>query len=154
MKKTIVIILLGILIVGAIVGFVRNNNESKQILFEATLYQSPFCGCCGKYTEYLEENGVNVTVVKSDEVFNIKNNLGIPEELWSCHTILINGKIIEGHVPFDIILQFLQSPESQSYQGIAIPGMPQGLPGMPGKLESYTVYLFNETKIIEWVSYG
>lgn len=84
---------------------------------------------------HLQENGYNVEKVDvtNDELYNVKAQLGVDPLLASCHTAEIEGYIIEGHVPYDVIEQLLQ--ERPALAGLAIPGMPQGSPGMSGELE-------------------
>jgi len=84
---------------------------------------------------HLQENGYNVEKVDvtNDELSSIKEELGIAPTLASCHTAEIEGYIIEGHVPSDVIETLLE--EQPDVAGLAVPGMPQGSPGMSGDLE-------------------
>lgn len=81
--------------------------------------------------DYLQENGVEVETVMTDDTSAIKEEYGIPEELWSCHTTIVDGYYIEGHVPIDVVLKLLE--ERPAIDGIALPGMPSGSPGMDGE---------------------
>lgn len=98
----------------------------------ATVYKSPSCGCCGGYIEELKRQGANVTVemVDEDRLTAIKNEHGITPELSSCHTTLIDGYAIEGHVPIEAVVKL--RTEKPAIKGITLPGMPSGSPGMPG----------------------
>lgn len=98
----------------------------------ATVYKTPTCGCCTLYTEYLEDNGmkVDVTGVSYEELAVIRQNEGIPEHALSCHTAFVGDYFIEGHVPLETIEKLLQ--EQTDVDGITLPGMPAGSPGMAG----------------------
>lgn len=105
-----------------------NQQASKGMI---TVYASPSCGCCHLYIPYLEENGYATTTVEIDDVNSSKEAMGIPEEVWSCHTALIDDYFIEGHVPVEAIDKLLA--EKPKIDGIALPGMPLGSPGMNGE---------------------
>lgn len=83
---------------------------------------------------HLQENGYNVEKVDvtNDELTGLKKQLGIDASLASCHTAEIDGYVIEGHVPADVISQLLE--EQPEFVGLAVPGMPPGSPGMSGEL--------------------
>ncbi len=107
----------------------------------AVLYHNPNCGCCGEYVAYLREHGVDVEVQTTDgsEMMEIKDRFGIEPAMQSCHTMEIGGYAVEGHVPLAAIEQLLS--EQPDVQGIALPGMPTGSPGMGGpKTEPFEVY--------------
>ena len=109
----------------------------------ATLYKSPQCGCCEAYADYLRGNGFAVTVHATDDLFGLKQQHGVPEGFEGCHTTLIDGYVVEGHVPVDTLERLLS--ERPDIAGISLPGMPQGSPGMTGhKSEPFTVYEFSE----------
>ena len=106
----------------------------------ATLYKSPTCGCCGEYVKYLRANGIEVKAIDSNEMDKIKqdNKVG---NLASCHTMLIGGYVVEGHVPVTAINKLLQ--QKPKIIGISAPGMPPNSPGMgemkPGTLKIYQI---------------
>ena len=113
------------------------------------MYKNPHCGCCTKWVEYLEQNNYNVTIESTRDVLSIKARLGIPEQLAACHTAVIDGYIIEGHVNHrDITKLLLFRP---NVKGIAVPGMPIGTPGMErgDSVESYNVMSFDDQGNIE-----
>ncbi len=94
---------------------------------------------------HLQDNGYNVEKVdvSNDELSNIKDQMGIDPSLASCHTAEIAGYIVEGHVPVDVIETLLE--EKPDLAGLAVPGMPQGSPGMSGELEGpLEILAFNE----------
>ena len=94
-----------------------------------TTYRSPSCGCCGAWIEAAGKAGFDVTVVPTDEIMALKDKHGIPKTLLSCHTSLVGGYVVEGHVPFAAIRKLLAT-KPKGIKGIAVPGMPMGAPGM------------------------
>ncbi|HVL30586.1 MAG TPA: DUF411 domain-containing protein [Sphingomicrobium sp.] len=93
-----------------------------------TVYKSASCGCCGKWVEHVQKHGFTVKVVNVDDVRAVKTKAGIPDKLASCHTSLVGGYVVEGHVPAADIRKLLaQKPKAK---GIAVAGMPMGAPGM------------------------
>lgn len=104
-----------------------------------TVYKSPDCDCCGQWVAYLRQRGMDVTVVEKENMDPIKKMLGVPESLRSCHTALVGGYVVEGHVPISAIGRMLG--EEPEIRGIALPGMPLGSPGMPGaKEEPFVIF--------------
>lgn len=95
-----------------------------------TVYSSPLCGCCTEYERYLESHGMIVAAQKVVDPTVIKQAHALPPHAWSCHTALVNGYVVEGHMPAPVIAQLLA--ESPDVDGIALPGMPPGSPGMDG----------------------
>ncbi|MEN7342672.1 MAG: DUF411 domain-containing protein [Pseudomonadota bacterium] len=109
-----------------------------------TVNKSPSCGCCKLWIAHLEEAGFQVNPLDSDDMTAIKERYGVPENMRSCHTAIVDGYVIEGHVPASDIRQLLA--EKPDATGIAVPGMPLGSPGMevPGRIDDYKVMLFDE----------
>jgi len=106
---------------------------------KATLYKNPQCGCCEEYAKYLGQNGFSVTVVESFDLPSVKRQNGVPEALEGCHTTIIGGYAIEGHIPVATIKRLLA--EKPAIKGISLPGMPAGSPGMMGeKTGPFTIY--------------
>lgn len=108
---------------------------------EFTVYKSPSCGCCSKWVDHLQANGHTVAAKNIENVDAIKKMAGVPERLQSCHTAMVDGYVIEGHVPAkDIERLLVERPEAK---GLAAPGMPAGAPGMEGGApDRYNVMLF------------
>jgi len=132
---------------GVLIAFSAFVIFGNQASAEAVIYHSPGCGCCEIYEKYLESHGIKLKSVSGD-VESIKNSLGIAENFRSCHTVIINGKFIEGHVPFEAIEKLLESDAD----GIALPGMPSGSPGMPGpKTEEFVIYSFKNGQVQEFM---
>lgn len=111
---------------------------------EITVYKSPTCGCCTKWISHLEENGFKVNAIDKQDVTPIKQQYGVTRELSSCHTALIDGYIVEGHVPASDIKRLLK--ERPKVTGLSVPGMPIGSPGMEqgDRKDPYNVVTFNE----------
>jgi hypothetical protein len=102
------------------------------------VYKSPTCGCCQAWVEHMRENGFAVTVVDTTDLAPIKARHGIGREMESCHTGIVDGYVIEGHVPADLVARLLS--ERPDIRGLAVPGMPMGSPGMEGAhKEAYEV---------------
>jgi hypothetical protein len=97
---------------------------------EVTVYKTPTCGCCVNWIRHLERAGFTVTAHDTANVAPIRNRHGVPQALQSCHTALVGGYVVEGHVPADVIQRLLR--ERPRVAGIAVPGMPAGSPGMEG----------------------
>jgi hypothetical protein len=111
---------------------------------KATLYKNPQCGCCAEYARYLGQNGFDVQVVETLDLPSVKREHSVPATLEGCHTTLVDGYVIEGHVPADIVQRLLR--EKPAIKGISLPGMPMGSPGMGGeKTAPLTVYEISDT---------
>lgn len=85
------------------------------------------CGCCKAWISHLQDNGFSVNDHVESDMSAVKQRLGVPPRLASCHTAVIDGKFVEGHVPAADILKLRQQPD---LLGAAVPGMPAGSPGM------------------------
>lgn len=95
-----------------------------------TVYKSASCGCCGKWVDYLRANGFEVKVVDMDDLSEVKSASGVPRSLQTCHTAIVEGYVVEGHVPVDALRKLLH--DRPKVAGIGVPGMPVGSPGMDG----------------------
>ena len=105
------------------------------------VYKSPTCGCCKAWVTHMRENGFRVEVHEQYNVTPVKNELGVPGRLRSCHTAKVGGYVIEGHVPADQVKRLLE--EKPDVTGLAVPGMPMGSPGMEGpRKDPYEVSAF------------
>ena len=89
-----------------------------------TVHKTPWCGCCAKWAEHLEENGFTVVIEEHEDLTPIRSELGVPDELRSCHTGEVNGYAVEGHVPASDIRRLLA--EMPSARGLSVPGIPPG----------------------------
>ncbi len=107
------------------------------------VYKTSTCGCCKAWIEHLKDNGFTVRAhdVEAPEVMRAK--FGIPAKYGSCHTGVVNGYAVEGHVPADAIKRLLKQKPKAS--GLAVPGMPMGSPGMEGdRKDAYDVMLVSK----------
>lgn len=91
------------------------------------VHRDPHCGCCKAWISHLQDNGFKVNDHVEDNMSALKQRLGVPPRLASCHTGVIDGQFVEGHVPAADILKLRQQPD---LLGAAVPGMPTGSPGM------------------------
>lgn len=109
-----------------------------------TAHMSPTCMCCSGWAEHMEENGFEVDIHYTDDLPTLKAEHGVPAALSACHTAVVDGYIVEGHIPADVIQQLLE--ERPRVLGIAAPGMPRGSPGMEGPYpaERYEIISFDE----------
>ena len=92
------------------------------------VFKSPYCGCCGKWVEHMRQNGFEVKAHDVEDVPAVRQKLGMPDRLGSCHTAKIGGYVVEGHVPAADIQRLLR--EKPKALGLAVPSMPPGSPGM------------------------
>ena len=108
-----------------------------------TIYMSPTCGCCANWVDHVKATGFKTVVHEDEDMETVKDSLGVPRDMRSCHTAQIEKYLIEGHVPAaDIRSLLAKKPEAA---GLAAPGMPASSPGMavPGQPhEPYDVLLF------------
>jgi len=100
---------------------------------EMTVYKSPTCGCCANYVAYMKRAGYNIKAEDVADMDAIKKKYGIPRQMESCHTTVINGGeyVVEGHIPYEGIETLLA--DDSPVHTIMLPDMPVGSPGMPGK---------------------
>ncbi|AFZ37965.1 protein of unknown function DUF411 (plasmid) [Stanieria cyanosphaera PCC 7437] len=110
-----------------------------------TVYRSPSCGCCGIWVEHAEKHGFKIEDIKTEEMEALKQKHNVPAELASCHTTIIDGYVMEGHIPADDIKRFL-AEKPDDLIGLAVPGMPIGTPGMEAKdiKQPFQVLAFND----------
>lgn len=95
--------------------------------------KSPTCSCCHEWEAYLRGLGYTVKSVPTDDMAAVKAQYRLPQDTWSCHTAVIAGYAVEGHVPVEAIEDLLAT--RPAIDGIALPAMPPGSPGMPGVKE-------------------
>lgn len=101
------------------------------------VYRDANCGCCKAWMSHLKDSGLQVNDHVETDMAAVKQRLGVPQNLTSCHTAVVDGKFVEGHVPAKDILELRQHPE---LRGAAVAGMPQGAPGMEtGMQQAYQV---------------
>jgi hypothetical protein len=112
---------------------------------DVTMWKSPQCGCCKGWGVYLQRHGYNVTMIDIDDVDAVKDRLGVPPAVRSCHTAKVGNYVVEGHVPVEAIDKLLA--EKPKVTGIASPGMPSGSPGMNGPKEPNPISSFTGSRI-------
>lgn len=109
---------------------------------EIVVYKDPSCGCCAKWVEHMREHGFTTSVRDVADLPRIKARYKVPRAFESCHTAVVQGYVVEGHVPADVVLKFLA--EKPKVTGLAVPGMPIGSPGMEGSpKQAYEVLTFD-----------
>lgn len=123
---------------------------------DITVYRSPSCGCCGGWIEHAQKHGFKVKDVKTEDMEALKQKYNVPPELASCHTTVIDGYVMEGHIPADDIKRFLAEKsranlDKPELAGLAVPGMPIGTPGMEAKdtKQPFQVLAFDDKGKVE-----
>jgi hypothetical protein len=110
---------------------------------EITVFKTPTCSCCGRWVKHLEASGFRVDTRNMDNLSDIKAENHVKPRLASCHTAIVDGYVVEGHVPADLILRLLKE-RPENVVGITVPGMPAGSPGMEtGFVQPYEVLTFD-----------
>jgi len=113
---------------------------------QMTVYKSSTCGCCSKWVEHMKANGFDVKAIDVEDIDKVKRERGVPADAASCHTAIVNGYVVEGHVPADAVLKMLK--DKPAIAGIAVPGMPMGAPGMEmpgGQKDAFNIVAFDKT---------
>ena len=119
------------------------SAQSAATAPQVNVYKTATCGCCAKWVEHLKTNGFSVNVTEVASVAPYQEKYGVPDGMQSCHTAVVKGYTVEGHVPAADIHRLLKSRSKA--KGLAVPGMPMGSPGMEqgGRVDSYAVMLFD-----------
>ncbi len=117
-------------------AFVFTLFLSSAFAENITVYKSPSCGCCSEWVKIMEAAGHEVDIKQPFNLQKTKDKLGVPKQLGSCHTAVINGFLFEGHIPEADILAFLENPPAGA-KGLAVPGMPAHSPGMASEGDEY-----------------
>ena len=140
--KPIIILILSVSLFYSFNFIEDKENASAKInnkKLSVEVFKTPSCGCCYGYVLFLEKEKFNVKQTDMRSLHSIKQKYNIPLEMQSCHTTIIGRYFIEGHVPLEAVNKLLK--EQPDIDGIALPGMPIGTPGMPGKKEEpYIIY--------------
>lgn len=119
-----------------------------------TVYMSPTCGCCKYWAEHMRDNGFTVQEVMRADLAPIREKYGVPGPAISCHTAVVDGYAVEGHVPADVVHRLLK--ERPVVRGIAVPGMPIGSPGMEqlgAPWEPYAVFTIGQNGAMQVYEY-
>lgn len=109
---------------------VMSETNSNSVLTPVFVYKSPSCSCCDKWASHLRKNGFRVEIFNMINMESIKSEFGVTNQYASCHTAVVGEYIIEGHVPADDIKRLLT--EKPDINGLTVPGMITGSPGMEG----------------------
>lgn len=106
-----------------------------------TVNKDPGCGCCDLWVEHLQKAGFKVQLQENSDMAAVKQRVGVPAAMRSCHTGEVGGYFLEGHVPAEDVQRLLR--ERPEARGLAVPGMPLGSPGMEvqGRSDPYQVHL-------------
>jgi len=115
-------------IAGAVPAWARAMTEDGAAPVRVTVYKSPSCGCCGEWVKYMQKNDFVLKVIPMADPSLMRREAGVPDALGSCHTALVGGYVVEGHVPADLIRKMLA--EKPKIVGLSVPGMVDGPPGM------------------------
>jgi hypothetical protein len=119
--------------VAAFGAMLANLPAAAEEAKTATMYKPLQCGCCDEYAKYLEDHGFRVKVESLPErrLDLIKRQAAVPRDFEGCHTLMVDGYVVEGLVPISPLNKLLA--EKPRIKGISLPGMPVGAPGMPGR---------------------
>jgi hypothetical protein len=110
-------------------GLIAATLSYAEIAKEMTVYKSPYCGCCGKWIDAMKKEGFKINTMVKEKINDVKAKNGITQNTASCHTALIDGYVIEGHVNYSAIEKLL-SEKPKDIKGLTVPGMVVGSPGM------------------------
>lgn len=135
-----------IAVVAVILLTTETSIAATSDALKITVYRDPACGCCGNWMNHLTTQGFEPKNVVTADMDALKQQYGVPNDLASCHTAIINGYVIEGHVPAADIKRLIA--QKLDVTGIAVPGMPNGSPGMESEdaPEPFTVFSFDQQK--------
>lgn len=133
--------ILSVLLIGTATTLVGQQQARPTV----DVYKSATCGCCSKWVEHLQANGFTVRTTNREDLADLKAKHGVPRRVQSCHMAVVNGYVVEGHVPAADVQRLLK--ERPAIVGLAVPGMPIGSPGMemPGrKAQPFDVLAFDK----------
>jgi hypothetical protein len=127
----------------ASISFAGSALSDPDLPPRVEIFKSPSCGCCVKWADHLKANGFRVQMTDVATLQEVKRRTGVPEHSQSCHTAIVDGYVVEGHVPASDIKRLLR--ERPAVRGLVVPGMPLGSPGMESATpQPYTVYTFDK----------
>ena len=151
MKNKFLFLFFSILILGIGGYSTLNGKVVDENKISITVYKSPDCGCCVGDIAYLKNKGFEVNTIMTEDMLDIKDEHNIPRNMQSCHTAIIGNYFVEGHVPIEAITKLLT--EQPDIDGITLPGMPAGTPGMPGtKSGPWVVYGLKDGKVSDFLT--
>jgi hypothetical protein len=132
---------LSVVLIGAVATLVGQQPQKPAV----DVYKSATCGCCSKWVEHLQANGFTVRTTNREDLADLTAKHRVPRRVQSCHMGIVNGYVVEGHVPAADVQRLLK--ERPAIVGLAVPGMPIGSPGMerPGrKAQPFDVLAFDK----------
>jgi hypothetical protein len=137
-KAVMAVVVAGVVSLGGLVAAQRSSPPAVEV------FKSPTCGCCANWVKHLEAHGFATKVTDVEDMTQVKSKYGVPGRLQSCHTGVVNGYVLEGHVPAADVQRLLK--ERPAVVGVAVPGMPVGSPGMEvgNTIQPYDVLTFNK----------
>jgi len=132
----------GVALAGAGFLFWPGDDPATAKPGEVIVYKSPTCGCCKNWVAHMQDAGFKVTVNDTSNMDAVKERYKVPYEFESCHTAVVDGYVVEGHVPANDVRRLLA--EKPDVAGLAVPDMPAGAPGMEqgGERDPYKVLIF------------
>ena len=141
-KSLFVAVFCIVVAIGGVWWASTENDSANAAPGEVIVYKSPSCGCCAKWVDHMRDAGFEVKVNNTSDVYPIKQEYGLPRGMGSCHTAIVDGYVIEGHVPANDVKKLLA--EKPNARGLSVPGMPIGSPGMEqgNYKERYEVIIF------------
>ena len=135
-----------LLAVGGLVFGAAVVVAAQQAKPSVEVYKDPSCGCCSKWIDHLQANGFTVKTTNRSDLSELKKKHGVPQKVQSCHMALVDGYVVEGHVPAEDVKRLLK--QRPAVVGIAVPGMPIGSPGMEVagmKMQPFDVLAFDKS---------
>ncbi len=152
-KKIIFIGLILVLVAGgAVWGLANYKPASSSDKPKITVYYSSTCSCCKEYITYLRAKGFQVDAKQTENALSVKEKYGISSDIEGCHTSVVGDYFVEGMVPAEAISKLLE--EKPDIKGIALPGMPNNAPGMPGyNIKGLKVYGVSDKGTSEFISF-
>ncbi|MBB3035187.1 DUF411 domain-containing protein [Alteriqipengyuania lutimaris] len=141
------------LIAPALIALAACSTAVQAATYE--MFRDPNCGCCEMWADHVRaENETDVAEVTTQDIAAVKTANGVPQDLWSCHTMIVDGYVIEGHVPAADIARLL-AERPAGVKGLAVPGMPLGSPGMDmgDRKQAYQVIAFGDNGRSVFASY-
>jgi len=138
------VILAGLTAMAVVAAVAQQPARQQAAAGVMTVYKTPTCGCCKLWMEHMTAAGFQVRGVDMEDITEVKQASGVPMRLRTCHTAIVDGYVVEGHVPADLVKKMLA--EKPKVTGIVVPGMPVGSPGMEqGDMKDpYEVLLFDK----------
>ena len=134
-KMITVIVAVGVIGVVLVLAATSNIREPAATPntedVDVVVYKTASCGCCSKWVEHLQKNGLDVAALNVASTAPAREQAGVPNRLGSCHTAVVGDYWVQGHVPAELVYRLI-TERPADIEGIAVPGMPAGSPGMEG----------------------